>query len=238
MVRTGRLLGALALLCGMVTLLGVAPAQAAGRVSVANEFGSATIDGTYSTTLTLRGSGFQSVKGGHGGRSLLEHSLLVAFQMQNLAMKWTYTGLRDRSGKRVSLKLRDDNYKFDPMDPIVLIVGLAHDIGKIEAYLYDDTGEIVGSHHEHDLTGARMIARMPEMWDLPEADRQAMLLAYAAGAVATGLGIATGVAVVLALGAALLNLGTVYRVLVIALDHRHLDVPVVELGRGLLVSSA
>lgn len=67
MVRTGRLLGALALLCGMVTLLGVAPAQAAGRVSVANEFGSATIDGTYSTTLTLSGSGFQSIKGGHGG---------------------------------------------------------------------------------------------------------------------------------------------------------------------------
>jgi hypothetical protein len=59
--------------------------------------------------------------------------------------------------------------------------------------------------------------------------RQAMLLAYAAGVVATGAGIALGTAVVLALGAALLNLGTIYRLLVIALDHDHLDVPVVEL---------
>lgn len=59
--------------------------------------------------------------------------------------------------------------------------------------------------------------------------RQAMLLAYAAGFAVTGGGIASGAAVVLALGAALLNLGTIYRVLVIALDHDHLDVPVVEL---------
>jgi hypothetical protein len=59
--------------------------------------------------------------------------------------------------------------------------------------------------------------------------RQAMLLAYAAGLTTTGAGMASGVAVVLALGAALLNLGTIYRVLVIALDHDHLDVPVAEL---------
>jgi hypothetical protein len=59
--------------------------------------------------------------------------------------------------------------------------------------------------------------------------RQAMLLAYAAGLVVTGGGVVTGAAVVLALGAALLNLGTIYRVLLIALDHEHLDVPVVEL---------
>lgn len=67
MVRGGRWLGALVLLCGSLSLLGMSPAQAAGRVGVANEFGSAKIDGTYSTTLTISGSGFQSVKGGHGG---------------------------------------------------------------------------------------------------------------------------------------------------------------------------
>ena len=118
------------------------------------------------------------VKGGHGGRTLLNHSLLVAYQMQNLAMKWSYTGLRDRTGKRVLLKLRDGSYQFDPMDPLVMIVGLAHDIGKIEAFIFEGT-EIVGSHHEHDLTGARMLARMPEMWDIPDADRIALLLSIA-----------------------------------------------------------
>lgn len=57
----------LVLVTGMLAVLGATPAQAAGRVTVANEFGSAKIDGRYSTTLTVSGSGFQSVKGGHGG---------------------------------------------------------------------------------------------------------------------------------------------------------------------------
>lgn len=118
------------------------------------------------------------VVGGHGGRTLLQHSLLVSYQMQNLAFKWNYTGLRDRTGKKVLLKLRDGAYEFDPSDPLVLIVGLAHDIGKIEAFIFEN-GKIVGSHHEHDLTGARMMARIPEMWGIPDADRVALLLAIA-----------------------------------------------------------
>jgi hypothetical protein len=44
-----------------------APAQAAARVSVTNDRGSQLVDGTYATKLTVRGSGFQSVRGGHGG---------------------------------------------------------------------------------------------------------------------------------------------------------------------------
>ncbi|NPC95679.1 hypothetical protein [Nocardioides sp. zg-DK7169] len=43
------------------------PAHAAGKVTVVNDRGGAAIDGRYSTTLTVSGSGFQSVKGGHGG---------------------------------------------------------------------------------------------------------------------------------------------------------------------------
>ena len=48
-------------------LLPVAPAHADGRVSVANDGGAARIDPTYATTLTVSGSGFQSIQGGHGG---------------------------------------------------------------------------------------------------------------------------------------------------------------------------
>lgn len=118
------------------------------------------------------------VKGGHGGRTLLQHSLLVAYQMQTIAMKWTYTGLRSKRGKKVLLKLRDDNYQFNPEDPMVVATGLAHDIGKIEAFIFDGK-EIIGSRHEHDLTGARMLARLPEMWSIPDSDRQAILLAIA-----------------------------------------------------------
>lgn len=43
------------------------PAHADPRVDVANESGHAAVDPTYVTSLTLRGTGFQSIQGGHGG---------------------------------------------------------------------------------------------------------------------------------------------------------------------------
>ena len=43
------------------------PAWAAPQVDVANSSGDAVVDPTYATTLTVRGRGFQSIKGGHGG---------------------------------------------------------------------------------------------------------------------------------------------------------------------------
>lgn len=48
-------------------LVPVAPATAAARVSVTNEFGTARIDSTYTTTLTLQGQGFRSIRNGFGG---------------------------------------------------------------------------------------------------------------------------------------------------------------------------
>lgn len=67
--RRVSVLGLLVALVGatLVPLLGAAPAQAASRVSVANPDGDAVVDATYATTLTVSGSGFQSVQGGHGG---------------------------------------------------------------------------------------------------------------------------------------------------------------------------
>lgn len=55
-------------------------AHAAARVTVANEFGKAQADTTYSTTLEISGRGFQSVKGGFGG-------IYVMFGWVN-AKKW------------------------------------------------------------------------------------------------------------------------------------------------------
>lgn len=121
------------------------------------------------------------IKGGHGGRSLLHHTLLVCAQAHNLAKDWEYDGLpvlHDRKGKKVILKLRDPNYNFDKRDPLIVLIALAHDLGKIDSYIFRN-GEIIGTRHEHDLAGARILARMPELWDIPAADRQALLLAIA-----------------------------------------------------------
>lgn len=119
------------------------------------------------------------VHGGHGGRTLLQHSMLTAWIMAEVSKSWKYDGLRDRSGKRVVLPLRDPQYEFNSHDPMVAIIGLAHDIGKIESFVYNEQGDVVGIRSEHDLTGSRMIARMQETWDIPSTDRNAMLLAIA-----------------------------------------------------------
>ncbi|MET1036790.1 MAG: hypothetical protein ABW075_00865 [Aeromicrobium sp.] len=61
-----RALVTLSALAASVLLL-PAPAQAAARVGVKNDQGSSSVDPTYATTLRVNGSGFQSIKGGHGG---------------------------------------------------------------------------------------------------------------------------------------------------------------------------
>lgn len=113
------------------------------------------------------------VKGGHGGKTLFEHTVLVCEQMLLLSQNWEYKGLRGKSGALV-LALRDTNYRFDRTDPLIGIVALAHDLGKIECYILEE-GNIVGSRHDHDRVSSQMLARMPEFWDLPREDRSALL---------------------------------------------------------------
>ena len=54
-------------LAAAASVLVGAPAHAAASISVDADGRGAVIDKTYSTTLTVSGKGFQSVKGGHGG---------------------------------------------------------------------------------------------------------------------------------------------------------------------------
>lgn len=64
-MRTKLLLATL--LAATTLVLVPSSAQAASRVNATNEFGTAQADPTYATKLTLRGSGFQSIRNGHGG---------------------------------------------------------------------------------------------------------------------------------------------------------------------------
>lgn len=56
---------------------------------------------------------------------------------------------------------------------------------------------------------------------------QAMRRAYAFGATIVSVGFLAGAPALLALGAAMVNLGTIYRYLVVALDHSAVDTPLV-----------
>jgi hypothetical protein len=56
---------------------------------------------------------------------------------------------------------------------------------------------------------------------------ESMLLAYASGALAVAVGLVVGAPWLLGLGALLVNVGTIYRYLVVALDAAQLDSPVI-----------
>ena len=70
---TGTRAGVTALVAAVLLIvagmLATSPASAAGtaHVTVANQDGKAVADPKYATTVTLHGSGFQSIKGGFGG---------------------------------------------------------------------------------------------------------------------------------------------------------------------------
>jgi hypothetical protein len=114
------------------------------------------------------------VYGGHGGRTLLSHSILVSWYMDKLAPHHTYDGKIKLPDFTLKLPLRRPSYQFDADDPLIALIGLVHDIGKIECYQYDANGKLIGCRADHDSTGVRILARMPEYWDLSSEDREVL----------------------------------------------------------------
>lgn len=130
-----------------------------------------------------------SVPGGHGGRSLIEHSLAVADHMLVTARTWVYEGQRDKRG-RIRVPLADPNrpHRFEAKDvPLLLLAGLAHDLGKLLAYAPipgQETQAVSGPllrvtevRHTHDTEGARLLRQIPEVMALPIHDRNALIAA-------------------------------------------------------------
>jgi hypothetical protein len=125
-------------------------------------------------------------KGGHGGRTLAQHCMAVADTALELAPAWSYDGVNiKRPGKTPKLIIakRDASYVFDPRDPIIPVLALSHDLGKIEAYKLKADGTVLtgepGSEQDdagvkHDRLGARMLARIAEFWELPPRDTRTL----------------------------------------------------------------
>lgn len=66
-----RALLALALVATALSVGSTSPAHAGGKVTVTNDQGTSQADSRYTTTFTVRGSGFQTVQGGFGGVYLM-----------------------------------------------------------------------------------------------------------------------------------------------------------------------
>ncbi|MEY2152271.1 hypothetical protein AB7849_15305 [Rhodanobacter sp. 115] len=141
------------------------------------------------------------VPGGHGGRTLFEHSIAVADCIMHMARTWRYTGQRDKRG-RVRVKLRDTDGSFHafrrPDLGLLALTGFAHDFGKLVCYR--PTGQKHGRtdlvrevQPNHDTEGAIALRSITEIMSLPYSDRRALLLAvgyyHHAGSIHNGDGI-------------------------------------------------
>lgn len=127
-------------------------------------------------------------KGGHANRKLWQHCLAVTETTFAESSTWKYDGVyvkKRGKAKILLLSKRNPEYEFDAADPLIPIIALAHDFGKLEAYKIGDDGQIVtleegsSTDHDddrvfHDSLGARMLARLPEYWQLPPRDRRAI----------------------------------------------------------------
>lgn len=97
----------------------------------------------------------------HGGRSLVTHSLMVSYLMCEQAKDYQY---KVPMYNNIQLyKPLDLNYKLDPKDPLIPIIGLAHDLGKIECMVWED-GKPNKMKEGHDYKGACIVARMDAFW--------------------------------------------------------------------------
>lgn len=98
----------------------------------------------------------------HGGRTLLTHSLLVCWLTLRERQNYVYEPAKAPSGYQL-VHLRDPNFSFNADDPLIPILGLGHDLGKIECYVWQDNA-LVDCTKDHDLVGARIMARMENYW--------------------------------------------------------------------------
>jgi len=125
-------------------------------------------------------------KGGHGNRRLWEHCLAVANTALADASTYVFDGVYVKARGKPKFKiidLKNKEFLFDAQDPLIPILALAHDIGKLEAYVLGPDGSVQTKEEgsvltpqddnriSHDSLGARILARFPEYWALPARDR-------------------------------------------------------------------
>ena len=118
-----------------------------------------------------------TVPGGHGGVSLLNHTMSVVVEALRRAASFQYRGLLYPDGN-VAVPPLDPHYQFSSTDPLIPLVAIGHDIGKLECYALSD-GTWTEVSHAHDSKGSVLLSRLDLFWALPDNER--MLVQRAVG---------------------------------------------------------
>lgn len=120
-------------------------------------------------------------RGGHGGLRLWQHSQNVAEQALLRAKDWKYEGIfyKERRQSSLIIPKRDPDYLFNANDPLIPLIAIAHDLGKLEVYIPQPDGSVKSLESgkggiRHDARSAQMLSRIPEFWAIPSEDRWAL----------------------------------------------------------------
>jgi hypothetical protein len=113
----------------------------------------------------------------HGEYTLFEHSYITAWAMTEIAQTWSYekaqlvwsqAPLTYRRRDRVKF---DPSFKFDPLDPMIPILGLAHDLGKFKTYEEILPGVWQSNGRKHARESSLTLSRLDEWWELPPEEK-------------------------------------------------------------------
>jgi hypothetical protein len=104
----------------------------------------------------------------HGHCSLLDHSLRVAAYALIQRQRFTYDGLRTELAQ---VTQASQDYEFDPEDPLMILLALVHDIGKIKTFQLNERNEVLRVKGRHGPVGASLLAHLDCIQSLPADDR-------------------------------------------------------------------
>lgn len=132
--------------------------------------------------------------GGHGNRRLFLHCHDVSEHCLRLIDSgWEYKGVFVKKRGRNPVKIHSPSSSkavLSPHDPLIPLVGLAHDLGKLLCYEIDKEGNIIKNIEGdastldddndavlHDFLAPRVLSMLPEYWALNTRDRESLTLA-------------------------------------------------------------
>lgn len=110
----------------------------------------------------------------HGNTTLIEHAMQVCIRSVELAHSFDYQGIRGEYNK---IAKREASFQLSHNDPMIPLICLAHDIGKLITFERNESGQVLRVQGLHGQVGARALAQSSFIKALPMCDQSALFKA-------------------------------------------------------------
>jgi hypothetical protein len=110
----------------------------------------------------------------HGNTTLIEHAMQVCVHGLQISKNFDYQGIRGEYNK---IAKRDASFQLAASDPMIPVICLAHDIGKLITFKRNKSGKVLQIQGLHGQVGCRALAQSPFIKALPMNDQSALLKA-------------------------------------------------------------